>query len=213
MVLAYDSEGLPPGGTSLFSQAFCHQWAWSTIKKSPPGKKRSLPDRRILPGSVSMTIQTGTRYPLLFTYRDTLFGTGFLVEVETKGRALGVDEPGDGVWIYGVNPGAIAASGDNLIEAHAAFRSAYRQVLVDTAASVNSYDEFKAAVEVFFNATDVDADAWSAAVDEVRAGHVTAPLPREDAASPRGVSVSIKQWENVQPEDNETRVDLEALAA
>jgi hypothetical protein len=113
---------------------------------------------------------TAARYPLLFTYRDTLFGPGFVVEVVTDGRALAVEETAGEFWVYGVNPGALAASGNSLAEAHAAFRSAYRQVLLDTAAAVQSYDEFKADVEWFFTDTDADLDAWSSAVQEDRGG-------------------------------------------
>lgn len=153
------------------------------------------------------------RYPLLFTYRDTLFGPGFLVEVVTAGRALAVEEAEGSVWIYGVNPGALAARGDTLEDAHSAFRDAYRQVLVDTANLTASYDEFNAEVQRYFAATDDDTQAWLDAVAEVRAGQVTSTLPRLNAESPRGVKVSIKPSEDVTPRDNQPRVELEALAA
>jgi hypothetical protein len=152
-------------------------------------------------------------YPLLFTYRDTLFGAGFVVEVVTTGRALGVDESDGSVWIYGVNPGAIAEYGATLIEAHAAFRDAYRKVLLDTANSTGSYEEFKREVERFFHASDNDAARWAEAVAAVREGRVDAALPRERADSPRGVRVSIKPMAEVTSHDNQPEVVAEALAA
>ena len=58
------------------------------------------------------TLRTHARYPLLFTYRDTLFGTGLLLEVQVvNGRALCVKEAEDEYWVYGVNPGGMAAHG------------------------------------------------------------------------------------------------------
>jgi hypothetical protein len=153
------------------------------------------------------------RYPLLFTYRDTLFGPGFVVEVVTEGRALAVREDDDEFWVYGVNPGALAASGSSLAEAHAAFRSAYRQVLLDTAATVGSFEEFKADAERFFADTDADLEAWHSAVQDVRAGHIDAPLPHESADTPRSIRVALKAPQAVSALDNQAQVVVEALAA
>ena len=63
--------------------------------------------------------------PLIFTYRDLVYGTGILAEVRVRGRVLAVTEQ-DGVWMYGVNPGGLAAPGATIPEAHAAFPGGIR---------------------------------------------------------------------------------------
>ena len=63
------------------------------------------------------------QYPLLFGYRDLVMGNGFMAGVTTEGRALLVDEDG-GAWMYGVNPGGVAAGGHDHGAAAAAFRDA-----------------------------------------------------------------------------------------
>lgn len=153
------------------------------------------------------------RYPLLFTYRDTLFVPGFVVEVVTKGRVLGVEEPGDAFWIYGVNPGGLSAHGQDLHEAHNSFRQGFTLALHDIAKSVDSYDAFKAEVERFFDESNDYALDWTQAVGEVRAGLVDADIPRANADLPRSVQVSIKPSQTVSPRDNQPEMVLEALAA
>ena len=89
----------------------------------------------------------GASLPFLFSYRDTLFGNGFVVHVEARnGRALCAREE-DGWWMYGVNPGGMAAHGDDPHAAHAAFRKTFSDVLLDIAKDTRSFDEFRAQVE------------------------------------------------------------------
>src|SRR5262245_11297759 len=95
-----------------------------------------------------------TRYPLLFGFRDLVAGNGYVAGVGiTNGRALLVDE-GDGFWMYGVNPGGVAAGGKSLGEAQAEFRTAYKSVLFDLAAEARSFEAFKAEVERFVQETN-----------------------------------------------------------
>ena len=132
--------------------------------------------------------------PLLFTYRDTVFGNGFVAEViATNGRALFVEDDGE-FWFYGVNPGGMAASGQSPDEAHAAFRSRFRHVLADFAAAAATINEFRGAVEQFFSETNEPTEQdWTAAVEAVRAGQVSAEgVPQKPAASPRSISVLMK---------------------
>jgi hypothetical protein len=50
-----------------------------------------------------------TRYPLLLGFHDLVAGNGYIAGIAlSNGRALLVDE-GDGFWMYGVNPGGMAA--------------------------------------------------------------------------------------------------------
>lgn len=132
--------------------------------------------------------------PLLFTYRDTVFGNGFVAEVvATNGRALLVEENGE-CWFYGVNPGGIAASGSSPDDAHAAFRTRFQQVLSDFAAGASTIEDFRHEVERFFRETNEPTERdWTTAVEAVRAGRVSAEgIPQKPAESPRTVSVIIK---------------------
>lgn len=105
-----------------------------------------------------------TCYPLLFGFRDLIAGNGFFAGVTVAGRALLADE-GDGFWMYGVNPGGVAAGGATAAEAQAEFRRMYTSVLFDIAAEAASFEELKAEVEQFFHATNEPTAAeWETAV-------------------------------------------------
>ncbi len=154
----------------------------------------------------------GMAIPLLFTYRDCLFGNGFVVEVKaTNGRALGVQES-DGFWMYGVNPGAMAAFGENPDAAHAEFRATFSSILKDLALEANNCGEFQALVNQFFNDTNPGYERdWSRAVDAVRNAEVDAEgIPRAPADSPRRIEVSIK--EVFSAADNEAKIQLKRAA-
>ena len=81
-----------------------------------------------------------TRYPLLLGFRDLIAGNGFVASVALNGRALLVDED-DGFWMYGVNPGGLAAGGSTAAEALAEFRKDYRLVLFDIATEAEGFED------------------------------------------------------------------------
>jgi hypothetical protein len=144
-------------------------------------------------------METPTRLPLLFSYRDTLFGPGMLIEVRVQnGRALYVEEA-DGGWLYGVNPGGMAAAGASLQEAHQAFRETFSKVLVDLILDTKSAQEFRAAVDQFVRETnDAYAADWHAAVAAVRAMATNSTgLPKAPAESPLTVEVVVRQHAQV----------------
>lgn len=151
----------------------------------------------------------GTKYPLLFNYRDTLFGRGFIVEVQAvNGRALCVRES-DEYWIYGVNPGGMAAYGETPQAAHTAFRKTFTRILVDLARDSESFEGFQRSVQTFFDGTNPGYETeWQDATLAVRRGEVTlegvALMP---ANSPRTLVVSLKQVEQVTPQDKYANVD------
>jgi len=150
----------------------------------------------------------GTQYPLLFSYRDTLFGNGFLVEVQaTNGRALCVREP-DEYWVYGINPGGMAAHGATPDAAHAAFRKTFSHLLVDLVLGSDNFEAFQAAVQTFFEDTNHGYEAeWQQAIIAVRRGEVSLEgIPLVPANSPRKIVVSMKQVEQVTPQDNSANV-------
>ena len=133
-----------------------------------------------------------THYPLLFGFRDLIAGNGFVAGVDLSGRAVLVDE-GDGFWMYGVNPGGVAAGGGTPGEAQSEFRSAYRSVLFDIAAEAKDYDDFEREVKSFVTATNKPTEAeWDEAVSEVRQGKVDADwLPKRRAESRIGVQIVL----------------------
>ena len=157
----------------------------------------------------------GTMYPLLFTYRDTLFGNGFVVHVEARnGRALCVREA-DGWWMYGVNPGGMSAFGEDPHAAHTAFRKTFSEVLLDIAKDTRSFEEFRGHVEAFFETTNAGYEPeWRAAAAAVRAGHISRDgFSVAPADSPRSVVVTLKTSDNVRAIDNVAALTAELAQA
>jgi hypothetical protein len=151
-----------------------------------------------------------THYPLLFGRRELIEGNGFIAGVALHGRLL-LTEEGSEFWVEGVNPGGIAARGENPGEALAAFCAEYRVVLFDIAADARSFEEFKAEVERFFNDTSPTAvREWLTAVEEVKAGKVHADwLRKQPADSPLEISVVLVR----QPQAANNEEDEAAIAA
>jgi hypothetical protein len=150
----------------------------------------------------------GKQYPLLFTYRDTLFGNGFAVEVIAKnGRALCSHEE-EGVWMYGVNPGGMAAFGADEKTAQSEFRRTFSEALNDLAVEARSFDEFSSLVREFFNDTNPGYERdWVAGVEAVREHRLQHDdLPKVSADTPRTIAVEMKPKESFTPADN--RADL-----
>ncbi len=154
----------------------------------------------------------GASFPLLFTFRDTLFGNGFVVEVcASNGRVL-CSKESDGVWMYGVNPGGMSAHGADAVAARQEFNATFSRILKDLAQETRSFAEFKHVVGAFFEDTNKGNEVdWLEAVQRVRAGQVqSVDLASIPAESPRALSVEIKA--HVSALDNEAELKP-ALAA
>ena len=152
------------------------------------------------------------RFPLLFSYRDCLFGNGFVVEVVVKfGRALCVQES-DGFWMYGVNPGAMAADGESPDHAQSEFRALFSGNLKDLARESGSLDEFRAKVTEFVNDTNPGHEReWLEAVAAVRRNEIDVEgIPRAPAESQRTISVTVKRAFSAT--DNEANLELARAA-
>ena len=132
-----------------------------------------------------------TKYPLLFTFRDKIGGRDFVAEVVAHGRVLAVEEQ-EGWWLYGVQPGDLAESGTTAQEAVAAFRKTFTEILLDIVTSVTDVSALRDEVQRWFAAVNEPTEReWREAVEEVRAGRVTAELQKESAESPRWVEVVL----------------------
>ena len=152
-------------------------------------------------------------FPLFFTYHDRVFGKGFMADVISHGRVLAVLEA-DEHWVYGVQPGSFAATGEDPADAFTAYRQSFRNVLIDLAEESESSREFEAAVDkMFFDVNIVREQEWNSAVDKVRAGKVTLDIQRESADSESYIRVEFKDLEHVSPADNYPPQVGSALAA
>src|ERR1700756_2007962 len=70
-------------------------------------------------------------YPMMFTVRDTVTGSGYLAGVTLSGNALLCREEDGKWWFYGVRPGAISECGTTPEEAFLRFRNTYKNLLFD----------------------------------------------------------------------------------
>lgn len=142
--------------------------------------------------------------PLVFSYTGTILGNGFLAEIEMSGRLLACQEV-DGIWLYGVRPGALAVGDSNLGAANIALRQTLTGVFIDMASEAATFDGFRASLKRYFDETDSDTLAeWESAVARVRQGSVNVPngLPKQEAESQPYIHVKMKTINEVTPQDN-----------
>ena len=143
-----------------------------------------------------MPLQNGSQVelPLIFMYRDLVYGTGVLAEVRVRGRGLAVEER-DGAWMYGVNPGGLADSGATIPEAHAAFRRSFTAVLFDIAEDASSFEDFAAQTRRFVNEVNAPVEAaWREAVEAHRANQFvlgTAARDMDEVPAETPISIEI----------------------
>ena len=134
--------------------------------------------------------------PLYFQFRTPVYGRGFVADVRIRGRITCVEEYG-ATCIYGVNPGGLAAGGEDLNSAYLDFRAGLTATLFDLAKDAGTFREFKAAAKDFIAATDDESvEEWENARSEIRAG--TTPteggdLRRETEALPAEITVERLQ--------------------
>jgi len=84
--------------------------------------------------------ENNVAYPLIFTFGESVGAPRFLAGVSGSGRALMVHEGDGSWWLYGVEPGGIAGSGNSPQEAHLQFVEDLKGVLIDVAAEMSSCD-------------------------------------------------------------------------
>lgn len=132
-------------------------------------------------------------FPILYSLYELVEGNGFVARIELNGTALATEEEPGEWWAYGINPGAIAASGETIREAFASLQVSFRAYLQDCAAEASGFEEFKAELERFFHETGPESHReWDEAVRAVRAGAaIPSNLDKQSLdSSPRGIRVS-----------------------
>ncbi len=149
--------------------------------------------------------------PLYFQFRTPVYGQGFVADVRIRGRITCVKEYG-ATCIYGVNPGGLAAGGEDVNSAYLDFKSGLAATLFDLAKDANTFREFKAAAQDFIAATDDESVAeWESARSEIRAGATPAEcadLRRETEALPAEIAV-----ERLQPSKSSPALNPEPKTA
>jgi hypothetical protein len=123
--------------------------------------------------SRNMTNQNCIQIPLFCHFQHHVLGPGFIAQIEMRARVT-AEKSHEGVWLYGVNPGAIAVNGSTMNEAVVNLRDSLQLVLIDfMVAAKGDWLTFKKRVETFVAATNDEAvDEWLAARKAVRAGKV-----------------------------------------
>jgi hypothetical protein len=117
---------------------------------------------------------SATTYPLVFSFRDAIVGNGFVAGVSATGRVLLTNEGDGDIWMFGVQPGAIAGGGRERSEAFREFKKSYLSVYFDIASESTSYEEFERSVTQFFSdVNEPNFEAWTAAVKAVRSGELS----------------------------------------
>lgn len=129
-------------------------------------------------------------HPILITLQDAVAGNGFLARITLFGRTLMRQEDGKW-WMYGVQPSAIAASGESIAEAFLNFKTSYQSILFDFAQDSADFSAFKREVERFFNEADADNEderIWHESLKAIRTQNCHIPeefsdVPRQPAES------------------------------
>jgi hypothetical protein len=152
---------------------------------------------------------TAAMWPILFRYKGPVIGKGFIADIELCGRLIAELEA-DGVWLYGVNPGAFAVDAPTIALASAAVTKSLTTLFVDFAEETGTFEAFKGEVERFFHETDDTTEAeWTDAVAAVRSGRLPAlpGLPIKSSDARFYVNVTSRPMDALTPDDN--RLSLE----
>lgn len=145
------------------------------------------------------------RYPIYTAFRELIPGTGFIAGVEASVRAIAEQET-EGWWIYGINPTALAESGESVDVAVRQFHHRLKTVLCDLAEEAESFDAFKREAEQFFAGTgDPQAEKeWAEARASVREGKSDIPGLRRISADQKA-EISVLLLATLPPTKNTER--------
>ena len=131
-------------------------------------------------------------YPLLFRFRTSVLGEGWVAGVELHGGAVVTKEASGEYVAHGLKPGGVAGVGSTLIEAYQSYKEDVQVILYDMAGS-EPFDAFRDKVLRFFDS----ADAWGEAKFEegrqmVVAGRVESSLSLEPNPEHRASVVELE---------------------
>lgn len=123
------------------------------------------------------------RYPILYSFAETVYGERLGAAVTVHGRAL-LTEGADGWWMSGVQPGGLAGNGGTKGDAYLAFRKNLHFILSDILEESKNVPDFEAKVAEFFQDADwITGKEWEETVCEPQRGRarldetVDRPLP------------------------------------
>ena len=92
-------------------------------------------------------------YPLLFRFRTSVLGEGWVAGVELHGGAVVTKEASGEYIAHGLKPGGVAGVGSTLIEAYQSYKEDVQVILYDMAGS-EPFDAFRDKVLRFFDSAD-----------------------------------------------------------
>lgn len=110
-------------------------------------------------------------WPLVFSYRGLVSGSGFSAIVDAVCRVLAEEQDSGGIWMNGAEPGGFASGGDDIDSAHVALSKMFRDILIDAAEEADSFDAFRGEMNRFFEDIDRGVNkAWIKAWEDNRKG-------------------------------------------
>ncbi len=148
-----------------------------------------------------------TQYPLFFTFKELVYGDGFVAECAMQGRALAVQEEEREWWFNGVEPGGLAERGETLNDAYFSFRDTLKEILFDISYTAETFEAFEAKVKRFMHDVNRPHDEdWWLSVEAGRKGELQAPAPNmreHDADKEAYAYVTLVDPAKVKPSGNE----------
>ena len=131
-------------------------------------------------------------YPLVFKFRTSVVGEGWLAGVELCGAAVVTKEASGEYIAHGLKPGGVAGVGSTVTEAYLAYKEDVQTVLYDMAGNA-PFEAFRESVLEFFDSVDAWGDAkFAEGRSMVAAGKVDSSLTLEPNPDPR---VSVDELE------------------
>lgn len=116
------------------------------------------------------------KYPLVFSYTDYIDHKKWSAIIVAQGRCV-MDFEDDDWWIEGVEPGGLAAHGEQPALAIKDFRDTWSKVIEDAASGKKSYDDFQRELETLFHQVNEPADRdWQLARHEIQKAQLGEPF-------------------------------------
>src|SRR5260221_3527713 len=152
-----------------------------------PGKEEIMEATK--PAVAVRKASTVKHFPLMYNYAFPVSGNGFLVHIALRGRLL-MEEEGDEVWIYGVNPGGISIFAPTRDAALNKFTTRLHEVMNGVAEATTTFGAFKKEVEELFTTNEEFEKLWKSAHQSVRDAKTTIDgMTREEKDTVQGIVI------------------------